>query len=131
MSNLPSYKGLAAPVGVAVNLNNASQVLTLDDAHRLLLVPEAGNGVLYTLPQPSEDNIGLWYEFFFVGDAASNETVIRGSSGVFDMFIGGSSAKATSPATTSEGGEWVKFIYISPTRILQAGGIAPWVTATT
>lgn len=130
MSNVPTYMGLGAPGREIKNLSTADYTLTVDDASKLLIVAAGLNGVTYTLPNPSEDNIGLVYEFAFVGDAVNNENIIKTSSD-FDVAVAGSTGVGVSAGSTAEGNEWIRLVCISPQRWLQLGGIAPWVATTT
>ena len=128
MSNLPSFKGLGSAFLGIVNTDAASQTLTLNDANKTLVVPGGLNEQTFTIPSPSEDNVGLWFEFAFAGDADTNENIIAVSSvGDGDIIVGGSTGVGTSPASTSEGSEWIRLLCITPNRYLVMGGIAPWV----
>ena len=131
MTNQVTYKGLGRNRREFKSLSTASQVLTLDDQNYTLMVPGGLNGQIYSLPQITD--VGLEFEFVFESDADTAENIIRNTSdasgGVDDFSVGGTTGKGVSAASTSEGGEWIRLLSVTPTRWLVMGGQAPWVAA--
>ena len=125
MSNKVTYKGLGAYVGGVKLLSTAGETLTLDDQEKLLIIPAGLNGKTYIMPSP--DEVGITFEFALEGDDDTNENIIRGSSGDYDIKIADTTARGVSSPSTAAGNDYVKFVSITPTRYLQLGGAARWV----
>ena len=134
MSNYyPTYEGVGGALPFGEMLSTAGSTILENQAFQTLRIKGELNGVFYKLPNPKP---GVWYEFFFQGDAASSATYIglsksSGESTPYDIIVNATTGHAAA-CSTSEQGNIVRFTGISPTRYTVSqmpGSSDQWTTA--
>lgn len=108
MATVPSSIPRLTPGGPVAALGQYRQVIDNVGATRTLAPEESGalclfdsaSGVVYTLPTPSEQTIGLWYEFLTKVTITSNSAKVVTDAAT--TFMVGAAVLVNNGATTGE-----------------------------
>ena len=112
---LATYKGLGALSARVeqVSLATTRVTLTQDQQGALLILDgSTGSTVEIALPAPAA---GMIYNLFFSTGSVSVVTKIL-STGVYDILVGGTTAKGVANATTVERGQGISLVAINEFR---------------
>ena len=112
---LATYKGLGALSARVeqVSLATTRVTLTQDQQGALLILDgSTGSTVEIALPAPAA---GMIYNLFFSTGSVSVVTKIL-STGVYDILVGGTTAKGVANATTAERGQGISLVAINEFR---------------
>jgi len=100
----------------AIMLPATSMTLTVDKhAHRILIVPQASGGLVYTLPKPKP---GIWFKFYITGSGSvGGDVEINSGDVLFNGGCGGASGATSSTGTKPDGTDDNRLIATTPSHL--------------